>query len=555
MKLQGAEIIIRCLKDLGVDVIFGYPGGAVLPIYDALYDSDIKHVLVAHEQMAAHMADGYARVTGKPGVCFATSGPGATNLVTGIANAYMDSVPIIAITGQVARNLIGKDSFQEVDIAGITMPITKHNYIVKDPEKLAYIIYEAFEIATTGRPGPVLIDVPKDIQAMMIEYEPINRNSINYEHKPKKNINYANIEKAVQLIDQSERPVIYAGGGIICSGAYEELKELAEKADIPVTTSLMGLGAFPEDHPLALGFLGMHGSKYANMAVYKSDLVIAIGARFSDRVAGKATGFAPDAKIIHIDIDAAEIGKNIKTNVGIVGDAKSVLRELVQKVKPNYHHEWHKQLAEMKEKYKFRYNRDGKLKPQYIVERISELTSGDAIIATEVGQNQMWAAQYYKFTKPRTFITSGGLGTMGFGLPAAIGAQVGKPDKRVINIAGDGSIRMNIKSLETAAIYNIPVITVILNNNTLGMVRQWQTLLYNKRYSHTDLNPNLDFVKLSEVYGVSACRVTNEEEFNDAIKKALGENKPALIECMIDKDEKVLPFIPAGGSVEDTIEE
>ncbi|WP_026487029.1 biosynthetic-type acetolactate synthase large subunit [Caldanaerobius polysaccharolyticus] len=555
MKLQGAEIVIKCLKDLGVDVIFGYPGGAILPIYDALYDSDIKHVLVAHEQMAAHMADGYARVTGKPGVCFATSGPGATNLVTGIANAYMDSVPIIAITGQVGRNLIGKDSFQEVDIAGITMPVTKHSYIVKDPEKLAYIIYEAFEIATTGRPGPVLIDIPKDVQSMMIEYEPVDKNAINYDHKVKKGVDYAIVDRAVQLINKSERPVIYAGGGVISSDACAELVEFAEKADIPVTTSLMGLGAFPEDHPLSLGFLGMHGSKYANMAVYCSDLVIAIGARFSDRVAGKATGFAPDARIIHIDIDPAEIGKNIKTNIGIVGDAKAVLKELINRVNVPYHKEWHEQLAGMKEKYKFKYKRDGSLKPQYVVERISELTGGDAIIATEVGQNQMWAAQYYNFTKPRTFVTSGGLGTMGFGLPAAIGAKIGRPDKKVINIAGDGSIRMNIKSLETAALYHVPVITVILNNNVLGMVRQWQTILYKKRYSQTDLNPSLDFVKLSQAYGVDALRVTTPEEFDEAMKKALAEDKPLVIECMIDKDEKVLPFIPAGGSVEDTIEE
>lgn len=552
MKMNGAQIIVECLKEMGTQVVFGYPGGQVLPIYDALYDSDLKHILVSHEQMASHMADGYARVSGKPGVLLATSGPGATNIVTGLATAYMDSVPMVAITGQVPRSLLGKDSFQEVDIAGITMPITKHNYIVKDPDKLASTIREAFKIASQGRPGPVLIDVPKDIQAMMIEYKPDDeRDNINIKHKT----DLRNIDKVIKLIGSSERPVIYAGGGVMISEACDELFKFANKADIPVATSMMGLGSFPESHQLSLGFLGMHGSKYANMAVYESDLIIAVGARFSDRVLGKVSGFAPNAKIIHIDVDPAEIGKNIKVTVGIVGDAKQILGMLIDKTDNLYHKEWHQRLSEMKEKYSFKYKRDGKLKPQYIVRMIDHYTEGNAIIATEVGQNQMWAAQYYTFNNPRSFITSGGLGTMGFGLPAAMGAQIAAPDKKVINIAGDGSIRMNIKALETAVLYDIPVITVILNNNTLGMVRQWQTLLYNKRYSYTDLSPDLDFVKLSEAYGVEAVRAATEQEFNEAISYALNLNKPYVIECMIDKDEKVLPFIPAGGSVEDTIED
>ena len=551
MKLKGAQVVIEVLKEMGVDTVFGIPGGAVIPIYDALYDSDIRHILATHEQMAAHMADGYARATGKVGVCIATSGPGATNLVTGIANAYMDSVPVVAITGQVPTYLIGKDAFQEVDITGITMPITKHNFVVKSPEKLADTLREAFAIAKSGRPGPVLVDIPKDIQNAEIEYE--RKGEIEYKNGIKEIISEESLSKAVELILESKKPVIFAGGGVIWGEACGELLEFAEKTNIPVATSLMGLGCFPGDHPLSLGLIGMHGSRFANLAVYHSDLVIAVGTRFSDRVAGKAGGLAPKAKFIHIDIDAAEIGKNVEADVGIVGRIKEVLKLLIDRTPHMDRREWLKEIEELREKHGLRYKKDDFLRPQWIVEKIQELSNDDLIIATEVGQNQMWAAQYYKFKQPRTFVTSGGLGTMGFGLPAAIGAQVGKPDKRVVNIAGDGSLRMNIHALETAAVYNIPVITVLLNNRTLGMVRQWQNLLYNKRFSQTDLNANLNFANLANDFGVEGIRVTTKEEFEKAFKKAYSQKRPFMIECIIDKDEMVLPFIPAGGTVENTI--
>ncbi|SNX53800.1 biosynthetic-type acetolactate synthase large subunit [Thermoanaerobacterium sp. RBIITD] len=550
MILKGAQVIIEVLKEQGVDTLFGIPGGSVIPLYDALYDSDLNHILATHEQMAAHMADGYARVTGRVGVCIATSGPGATNLVTGIANAYMDSIPIVAITGQVATNLIGKDSFQEVDIAGITMPVTKHNFIVKSPDKLADTLREAFYIAQEGRPGPVLVDIPKDIQTANINY--IKRKDFYVEEK-KHSVNEEDLNKAIELIKLSKRPVIFAGGGVIWSEASKSLYDFAKKAMIPVASSLMGLGCFPEDDELSLGLIGMHGSRYANMAVYKSDLIIAIGSRFSDRVAGKAGGLAPDAKVIHIDIDPAEIGKNIDVDVPLVGDTKEVLVLINDRIENINHNEWMQELLTIKEKNVFRYKDDGKLKPQWIIEKIQEIGKDNLIMATEVGQNQMWTAQYFKFKEPRTFVTSGGLGTMGFGLPAAIGAQVGNPKKRVVNIAGDGSIRMNIHAFETAAIYNIPVITIILNNQTLGMVRQWQKLLFNKRYSETDLNPNLDFSKVAEALGVAAKRISTKEEFEGAFAEAITYNRPYVLECMIDKDEMVLPFIPAGGTVEDTI--
>lgn len=550
MILKGAQVIIEVLKEQGVDTLFGIPGGSVIPLYDALYDSDLNHILATHEQMAAHMADGYARVTGRVGVCIATSGPGATNLVTGIANAYMDSIPIVAITGQVATNLIGKDSFQEVDIAGITMPVTKHNFIVKSPDKLADTLREAFYIAQEGRPGPVLVDIPKDIQTANINY--IKRKDFYVEEK-KHSVNEEDLNKAIELIKLSKRPVIFAGGGVIWSEASKSLYDFAKKAMIPVASSLMGLGCFPEDDELSLGLIGMHGSRYANTAVYKSDLIIAIGSRFSDRVAGKAGGLAPDAKVIHIDIDPAEIGKNIDVDVPLVGDTKEVLALLNDRIENINHNEWMQELLTIKEKNVFRYKDDGKLKPQWIIEKIQEIGKDNLIMATEVGQNQMWTAQYFKFKEPRTFVTSGGLGTMGFGLPAAIGAQVGNPKKRVVNIAGDGSIRMNIHAFETAAIYNIPVITIILNNQTLGMVRQWQKLLFNKRYSETDLNPNLDFSKVAEALGVAAKRISTKEEFEGAFAEAITYNRPYVLECMIDKDEMVLPFIPAGGTVEDTI--
>ncbi|MDI6605108.1 MAG: biosynthetic-type acetolactate synthase large subunit [Thermoanaerobacteraceae bacterium] len=551
MILKGAQVIIEVLKEMGVDTIFGIPGGSVIPLYDALYDSDIKHVLATHEQMAAHMADGYARVTGRVGVCIATSGPGATNLVTGIANAYMDSIPIVAITGQVPTNMIGKDSFQEVDIAGITMPITKHNFIVKTPEKLPDILREAFYIAKRGRPGPVLVDVPKDIQTADIDY--VKRKD-HYVEKENLRVEEDNLNNAIQLILKSKRPVIFAGGGVILSNASKILLDFANKMQIPVATSLMGLGSFPEDYELSLGLIGMHGSKFANLAVYKSDLLIAIGTRFSDRVVGKCEKFAPMAKIIHMDIDPAEIGKNIKIDVPLVGDIKEILTLLNDKIPVIRHEEWINELHEMKETNIFKYKNDDILRPQWIVEKIQEIGKDNLIMTTEVGQNQMWTAQYFKFKEPRTFVTSGGLGTMGFGLPAALGAQVGRPDKRVINIAGDGSIRMNIHAFETAAIYNIPVITIILNNQALGMVRQWQNLLYDKRFSHTDLNANLNFTKIAEAFGVEAERINTKEQFENAFKKAISLNKPYVIECMIDKDEMVLPFIPAGGTVENTIE-
>ncbi|MDE4543015.1 biosynthetic-type acetolactate synthase large subunit [Thermoanaerobacterium sp. R66] len=551
MIIKGSQVVIEVLKEQGVEVVFGIPGGAVIPLYDALYDSDLRHILATHEQMAAHMADGYARVTGKVGVCFATSGPGATNLVTGIANAYMDSVPIVAITGQVATSLIGKDSFQEVDIAGITMPVTKHNFIVKSPDKLADTLREAFFIAKDGRPGPVLVDIPKDIQTADINF--VKRKDFYVEVK-KHQVLEADLVKAAQLISSSKRPVIFAGGGVIWSEASKNLYDFAKKHMIPVATSLMGLGCFPEDDELSLGLIGMHGSRYANTAVYKSDLVIAVGSRFSDRVAGKAGGLAPNAKVIHIDIDPAEIGKNIDVDVPLVGDIKEVLSLLNGMIKEKDNREWINELISIKDKTSFKYKDDGKLKPQWIVERVQELGGDNLVVATEVGQNQMWTAQYYKFKEPRTFVTSGGLGTMGFGLPASIGAQVGRDDKRVVNIAGDGSIRMNIHALETMSVYNIPVITIILNNQTLGMVRQWQNLLYDKRFSQTDLNPNLNFSKVAEAFGVTGRRIYTKEEFTDAFSEALSNNKPYVLECIIDKDEMVLPFIPAGGTIEEMID-
>ncbi|MDK2806530.1 biosynthetic-type acetolactate synthase large subunit [Thermoanaerobacterium sp. CMT5567-10] len=551
MILKGSQVIIEVLKEQDVDTVFGIPGGSVIPLYDALYDSDLNHILATHEQMAAHMADGYARVTGKVGVCIATSGPGATNLVTGIANAYMDSVPIVAITGQVATNLIGKDSFQEVDIAGITMPVTKHNFIVKSPDKLADTLREAFFIAKEGRPGPVLVDIPKDIQTTDMNF--IKRKDFYVEVK-KHHVDESDLIKAAELINSSKKPVIFAGGGVIWGEASKSLYDFAKENMIPVATSLMGLGCFPEDDELSLGLIGMHGSRYANTAIYKSDLVIAIGTRFSDRVAGKVGGLAPNARVIHIDIDPAEIGKNVDVDVPLVGDIKEVLSLLNDRIEDINHEEWVQELLSIKEKTSFRYKDDGKLKPQWIIEKVQEIGKDNLIMATEVGQNQMWTAQYFKFKEPRTFVTSGGLGTMGFGLPASIGAQVGRNDKRVVNIAGDGSIRMNIHALETMAIYNIPVITIILNNQTLGMVRQWQNLLFNKRYSQTDLNPNLDFSKVAEAFGISGKRIYTKEEFEKSFKEALSNNKPYVLECMIDKDEMVLPFIPAGGTIEEMID-
>lgn len=563
MKITGAQAIIKCLEEQGVDLIFGYPGGAVLPLYDALYNSSITHILTCHEQAATHAADGYARASGRVGVVFVTSGPGATNTVTGIANAYMDSVPLVVFTGQVALSLLGKDSFQEVDITGITMPITKHNYIVKDAQRLPDIIREAFNIARSGRPGPVLIDVPKDVQTALVEYEP-QAMDIRYESCNKyikscmdENQLKANMRQAAQLIYEARSPIIYAGGGVIISRAHKELLAFAEKLKIPVVSSLMGLGGFPADHQLFLGLVGMHGSRYANYAVSNSDVLIAIGARFSDRVISNVQRFAPNAKIIHIDIDPAELGKNVRVDVPINGDVRAILTELLDMVPEKSFNGWNKQVQQWKEQYPLKYNMaDGRLKPQYVVQKVYELTQGNGIVTTEVGQNQIWAAQYFNYSEPRTFISSGGLGTMGYGLPAAIGAQLAKPDKRVINIAGDGSFKMNSNELSTAVKYKLPVIEVILNNHVLGMVRQWQRLFYQGRFSHTTLGGDTDFVKLAQAHGAEAMRITKNEEVEQALKHALSiTDRPTLIECDIDNDENAYPMVAPGAAIDEIIDE
>ncbi|NLX64892.1 MAG: biosynthetic-type acetolactate synthase large subunit [Clostridiaceae bacterium] len=551
MKLNGAEILVECLLEQGVDTIFGFPGGAVLNIYDALYkyQDKIRHILTSHEQGAAHAADGYARASGKVGVCLATSGPGATNLVTGIATAYMDSVPVVAITGNVPLNLLGKDSFQEVDITGITMPITKHNFIVKDVNDLADIVRRAFKIAREGRPGPVLIDIPKDITAQKAEYvkkepEPIER-SVKF-------ISDAAVKEAINLLNNSERPLIYAGGGVSASDACEELLELAEKLQSPVTLSLMGMGAFPSTHELYTGMVGMHGTKTSNMAVTECDLLVAIGARFSDRVVSKLERFAPNAKILHIDVDAAEVNKNIRSECHIIGDVKEVLTRINKDIVTRDRSKWLSYIKELKEKYPL--GRDSEdLTPQFILDKIYEITKGDAIIATEVGQHQIWTAQYYKFTKPRTLITSGGLGTMGFGLGASIGAQIARPDKRVINIAGDGSFRMNLIELATAVEYNLPIVEVIMNNHALGMVRQWQNMFYDKRFSQTTLDRATDFVKLAEAFGACGFNLTKKEDTERILTEALSLNRPVVINCEIDRDLKVWPMVPPGAPLEEVL--
>ncbi|MCM8762896.1 MAG: biosynthetic-type acetolactate synthase large subunit [Candidatus Omnitrophica bacterium] len=546
--MTGAQILIECLKREGVEVMFGYPGGVVLPIFDRLYDADIRFILTRHEQAAAHAADGYARATGKAGVCIATSGPGATNLTTGIATAYMDSIPIIAITGQVKTFLIGSDAFQEADVTGITRPITKHNYLVKDVKDLARVVREAFHIATTGRPGPVLIDLPVDVQ--MAETEFIWPESVEIRgYKPTLFGHPGQIKKAAKLIAQSKKPIIYAGGGVIISAAHNELRELAEKIKAPVTTTLLGLGGFPSTHELSLGMLGMHGTVYANYAIMESDLIIAVGARFDDRVTGKVDAFAPHAKIIHIDIDPASISKSVKVDIPIVGDAKNVLGQLLEEIKdvPDTR-EWLKQVHMYKTRHPLSYKQTDKIKPQYVIEQLYELTKGEAIITTEVGQNQMWAAQWYKYTHPRSFISSGGLGTMGFGFPAAMGAKIGCPDKTVIDIAGDGSIQMNIQELATCVCNKINVIVVILNNGYLGMVRQWQELFYKKRYSHTCIMAP-DFVKLAEAYGAVGMRITKIEEVRPALEKALETNNTVFLDFHIEPEENVFPMVPAGEAI------
>lgn len=555
MKLKGAEILIKCLQEEGVEVIFGYPGGAVLPIYDALYQqSEIRHVLVRHEQGAAHAADGYARATGKVGVCLATSGPGATNLVTGIANAYMDSIPLVAFTGQVPVALIGKDAFQEADITGITLPITKHNYLVKSTEEVPRVVKEAFHIARTNRPGPVVVDLPRDVMANEIEYEGYPEEVNLRGYRVLKNPNMGQIIMAANAIEEAECPVIYAGGGVIASEASEELKQLAEKMQIPVATTLMGIGCFPAQSHLSLGMLGMHGTRYANYAISECDLLIAVGVRFDDRVTGKLSTFAPKARVIHIDIDAAEIGKNVAATIPIVGDVKQVLKELISRLNlKKEREEWLERISRWKEEFPMTYepvSPNGLIMPQYVVEMIYKVFGEEAIYTTEVGQNQMWAAQFATSIKPRRFISSGGLGTMGFGLPAAIGAQIGRPDLRVVDIAGDGSIQMNIQELCTAVEQKLPIVICILNNQFLGMVRQWQQLFYGKRYSYTDIQVQPDFVKLAEAYGAVGMRVTRIEEVEKALLEAKRiEGRPCVIDFVVEREANVFPMVPPGESI------
>jgi len=572
MKKKGSEIVIDALIKEGVKVIFGYPGGAVIDIFDVLNKSPIRFILTRHEQGAAHAADGYARATGKVGVCMATSGPGATNLVTGIATAFMDSIPIVAITGQVHTSMIGNDAFQEADITGITRPITKHNYLVKDVAELPRIIKEAFFIASSGRPGPVVVDIPKDVQQATLEnYKYPDKVEIRG-YKPTYEGHINQIKKAAKAIEKAEKPVIYAGGGVILSNAAEELKKLAEKCDIPVTTTLLGLGGFPETSRLSLKMLGMHGTAYANFAIMETDCIIAVGARFDDRITGKISEFAPNAKdIIHIDIDPSAISKNIVVNIPVVGDCKNVLEQLIEVVKPKKHPEWLKIIDEWKEKNPLKYKDDDKLRPQYVIEEIYNVTKGDAIICTEVGQHQMWTSQYYKFTKPRTFISSGGLGTMGYGFPASIGAQIAFPNRTVFDIAGDGSIQMNIQELGTAMLNKLPIKIAVLNNRCLGMVRQWQQFFYKRNYSYTCLVRDAtcppdcstpgencpkyvpDFVKLAEAYGAVGMRITKKSDVRNALEEALKIKNLVMMDFVVEGEENVFPMVPAGKSLKEII--
>ncbi len=546
MLLTGAEIVVECLKEQGVDTVFGYPGGTILNVYDALYQhsNEINHILTSHEQGAAHAADGYARATGKVGVCLATSGPGATNLVTGIATAYMDSVPVVAITCNVVLPSLGKDSFQEVDIAGITMPITKHNYIVKDISILADTLRKAFAIAGSGRPGPVLVDITKDVTSNSYEYE---RKSPEKMHQTSR-YTKEDMQAALSLLREAKRPFVYVGGGAVISGAYKEVREFVGKLDTPVCDTLMGKGVFDGHDARYTGMIGMHGTKVSNFGVSECDLLIALGARFSDRVVGNPKKFAENAKVLHIDIDAAEINKNIRTDVSLVGDLKEVLAKINAELEQQEHPEWMEHIADLQEKYPLNYDDEG-LSCPYIMEEIDQVTDGSAVITTDVGQHQMWAAQYYKYSQPRTLLTSGGLGTMGYGLGACIGAKMGLPDKICINIAGDGCFRMNMNELATASRYNIPIIQVVINNHVLGMVRQWQTLFYGKRYSQTVLNDSVDFCKVAEGLGCAAIRVTKKEEVAPAVRKAIDLKRPVLIECMIPEDDKVFPMVPAGAPI------
>ena len=552
-KLTGAEIVVECLKEQGVDTVFGFPGGAILNIYDALYQhqDEITHILTSHEQGASHAADGYARATGKVGVCMATSGPGATNLVTGIATAYMDSVPMVAITCNVTNSLLGKDSFQEIDITGVTMPITKYNFIVKDVKRLATVIRRAFTIAQTGRPGPVLVDITKDVTAAACEYEKEVPEEI---VRQSDTIREEDMERAVEMIRKSRKPFIFVGGGAVLSNASDELRAFAHKIQAPVADSLMGKGAFDGCDELYTGMVGMHGTKTSNFGITEADLLIVVGARFSDRVTGNASKFARNAKILQLDIDPAEINKNIKVDASVIGDVKVILRKLNARLDPINHDEWIAHIERMKDMYPLRYDKNTLTGP-CIVQTINEVTQGDAVIVTEVGQHQMWAAQYYNHRQPRTFLTSGGLGTMGYGLGAAIGAKMGCRDKTVINIAGDGCFRMNMNEIATATRYNIPVVEVIVNNHVLGMVRQWQTLFYGKRYSQTILNDGVDFIKVAEAMGAKAYRVTQKEELEPTLREAISLNVPVVIDCQISCDEKVFPMVSPGAPIADAFDD
>ncbi len=558
MKLSGADVIIECLKEQGVDTVFGYPGGQAIIIYDALYRArnEIQHILTSHEQGASHAADGYARATGKVGVCIATSGPGATNLVTGIATAYMDSVPMVAITGQVPTSLLGKDSFQEVDITGITMPVTKHNFIVKDVTQLAPTIRKAFAIAKEGRPGPVLVDVCKDVTAAQVEYTAQKPAKEDYQSTKLTDISTEDLDLAMQAINEAKRPFLLSGAGVGIAGAESEILELAETASIPVCTSLMGMGTFPGTHQLYTGMVGMHGTKASNYAVHNCDLLIVAGSRFSDRIVSNINTFAPEAKIMHIDIDPAEVSKNVRADYPLVGDIKTILKALLKGIVYKSDTDWIKRVLGWKEKYPLKYDKsDTAIKPQCLIERICELTKGDAIITTEVGQHQMWAAQYFKYSRFRQFISSGGLGTMGYGLGACIGAQLARPDKKVINIAGDGSFRMNCSELATAVEYKLPIIIALFNNKSLGMVRQWQELFFGGRFSQTSIDRGTDFAALAEAFGAKGINVNHPAQVDEAINTALAETcRPVLLNFEIDKDDKVFPIVPPGAGLNEVVD-
>ena len=560
MKLNGSDIIIQCLLEQGVDTVFGYPGGAILNVYDALYkNSDkIRHILTSHEQGAAHAADGYARSSGKVGVCMATSGPGATNLVTGIATAYMDSVPIVAITCNVTLPLLGKDSFQEVDIAGITMPVTKHGYIVKNVDDLASTIRRAFQIAQTGRPGPVLIDVTKDVTGDVTEFTPMSREEIAAglaaEQAKTGHYTRADIDKAVEMIQNAQRPIIYVGGGAVISGARDEIRALDEKIDAPVCATLMAQGVFDGHDPHFTGMIGMHGTKTTNFALCRADLVIALGTRFSDRQIGDPKTFASQAQILQIDMDAAEINKNIRVDYSIVGDLKDVLGKILEGLKSTEHPEWMQEIQELKERYPLQYHHD-RLTCPMIIETLDRVTEGKAIVTTDVGQHQMWTSQYYTFSEPRTFLTSGGLGTMGYGIGACIGAQVANPDKLCVNIGGDGCFRMNMNELATASRYGIPIVEIIIDNQVLGMVRQWQTLYYGKRYSATVLTDKVDYCRVAEGLGCRAFRVTDPSALEAVLREAISCGEPAVIDCVIDEDDKVFPMVSPGASIANAFDE